>query len=71
MYYAFNKIKFNRKIANFIGKEGKKRVSKNHIRSFSHQMPGPDKDPFPSWKFIAFISGVGLYHQYVNQIKKD
>ena len=76
MYYAFNKIKFNRQIANFIGKEGKKRgsvINKNHnkiaTRSFSQQMPG--KDPFPSWKFIAFISSIGVYHQYVNQIKKE
>jgi hypothetical protein len=75
MNYAFNKIKFNRQVANFIGKEGRKKYSKN--RCFSQQISGkgsekgPEKDPFPSWKFIAFISGIGLYHQYVNQIKNE
>ena len=69
MNYAFNKIKFNRQVVNFIGKEGKKKYSKN--RYFSQQPSGPEKDPFPSWKFIAFITGIGIYHQYVNEIKRD
>jgi len=32
--------------------------------------PGPEKNPFPSWKFIAFISFIRFYHQYVRQIER-
>jgi hypothetical protein len=71
MNYAFNKIKFNRQVINFIGKEGKKQYNKTKNRYFSQQTSGPEKDPFPSWKFIAFITSIGLYHQYVNEIKRD
>jgi hypothetical protein len=71
MNYAFNKIKINRRVANFIGKEGKKKYNNTKNRYFSLKTSGPEKDPFPSWKFIAFISGIGLYHQYVNEIKRD
>jgi hypothetical protein len=61
MNFAVNKIKF------YISKINKS----NQINRYYSQQTPPEKDPFPSWKFIAFISGIGLYHQYVNQIKKQ
>ena len=64
MNFAVNKIKF------YISKSNKSNKSSIINRYYSQQTP-PEKDPFPSWKFIAFISGIGLYHQYVNQIKKQ
>jgi len=76
MNYAFNKIKFNRC---FIGKEGRKKysINKNYnkviSRPYSQQIPpnqDPNKPPFLSLKLIAIISGLGLYHQYVNQVKR-
>jgi hypothetical protein len=72
MNYAFNKIKFNKCC---IGKEGRKKysINKNYnkviSRPYSQQIP-PNKTPFPSWKLIVIISGLGLYHQYVNQVKR-
>jgi len=75
MNYAFNRIKFNRQVVSCIAKEGMKKYSKNNCknnnkivaRSYS-QHYGPEKDPFPSWKIIAFLSGLALYHQYKNNI---
>lgn len=72
MNYAFNRIKINRQVVSYIAKEGKKKYSNNNchnkiiIRKYSQQMPNsdPNNNPFPSWKIIAFLSAVGLYHQY-------
>lgn len=69
MNFAFNRIKFNRQVAHFIGKEGKKKIFHQRSLSFVNLNQKPEKDPFPSWKFIAFISSIGLYHQYIRQIK--
>lgn len=73
MNYAYNKIKFNRCFIwkkYFINKNYNKAIS----RPYSQQIPpnqDPNKNPFPSWKLIAIISGLGLYHQYVNQVKRS
>ena len=67
MNYAFNKIKFNKQVVSCLAAQGKKKynTNKNHnkiiTRNYSHN---PEKDPFPSWKIIAFLSGLGFYHQY-------
>jgi hypothetical protein len=81
MNYAFNKIKFNRQVVSYLAAQGKKKYTinqnKNHnkiiTRNYSQQIPNkdPDKDPFPSWTVIAILSGLGLYHQYKNQIKRE
>lgn len=69
MNYAFNRIKFNRQVVSYIAKEGKKKYSNNNshnkiiIRKYS-QHSDPNNNPFPSWKIIAFLSAIGLYHQY-------
>lgn len=69
MNYTFNKIKFNRQVVSCLAAQGNKKynTNKNHnkiiTRNYS-QNPDPEKNPFPSWKLIAFLSGLGLYHQY-------
>ena len=69
MNYAFNRIKFNKQVVSYLAAQGKKKynTNKNHnkmmIRTYSHNSD-PEKDPFPSWKFLAILSGLGLYHQY-------
>jgi hypothetical protein len=81
MNYAFNKIKFNRQVVSYLAAQGKKKYTINHnknhnkniTRNYSQQIPNkdPDKDPFPSWTVIGILSGLGLYHQYKNQIKRE
>ena len=67
MNFAVNKIRYNKSVIHFLTKEGKKKynitVSK---RSFSSESadPNPNGNQFPSWKLIAILSGLGVYHQY-------
>jgi hypothetical protein len=78
MNYAFNRIKFNKQVVSCLAAQGKKKYNTNKnynynktvTRSFSYS-PDPEKNPFPSWKLIAILSGIGLYHQYKNQIKRE
>ena len=67
MNYAFNRIKFNKQVVSYLAAQGKKKYNTNNnkmmIRTYSHNSD-PEKDPFPSWKFLAILSGLGLYHQY-------
>jgi hypothetical protein len=75
MNYAFNKIKFNRQVVSYLAAQGKKKynTNKNHnkiiIRNYSHNQ-GPEKDPFPSWKLLVFLSGLGIYHQYKTRVSR-
>jgi len=79
MNYAFNKIKFNKQIVRFVGKEGKKKLSINNkiiVRHYSQSSSGSDPEPDPEpnsgpdpWKTLCFLAAWGLYHQYLN--KKD
>jgi hypothetical protein len=67
MNFAINKIRYNKSVIHFLAKEGKKKYNK---RSFASQStpsrpnPNPDNNPFPSWKLIAVLSGLGIYHHY-------
>lgn len=63
MNFAVNKIRYNKSAIHFLAKQGKKKYNQ---RSFSTQgaNPEPDNNPFPTWKLIAILSGLGLYHQY-------
>jgi hypothetical protein len=75
MNYAFNKIKFNRQVVSYLAAQGKKKynTNKNHnkiiIRNYSHN-PDPEKDPFPSWKLLVILSGLGIYHQYRSRVSR-
>lgn len=71
MNFAVNKIRYNKSAVHFLAKEGKKKYNFiSNKRQFSVQNaspnPGsdPNPDPFPSWKIIAILSGLGMYHQY-------
>jgi hypothetical protein len=70
MNFAVNKIRYNKSAIHFLAKEGKKKYNHINKRQFSFQSanPGPNpeqnNDPFPSWKLIAILSGLGLYHHY-------
>jgi hypothetical protein len=75
MNYTFNRIKFNKQVVSYLAAQGKKKynTNKNHnkiiIRNYSHN-PDPEKDPFPSWKFLAILGGLGLYHQYKSRTNR-
>ena len=82
MNYVFNKIKFNKQIIRFVGKEGNKKLSINKkqinnkiiVRHYSQSSSGPKSDPDPNpgpdpWKTCCFLGLCALYHQYLN--KKD
>ena len=69
MNFAVNRIRYNKSAVHFLAKEGKKKynnVSKRHFsfQSASGSNQDPNPDPFPSWKIIAILSGLGMYHQY-------
>jgi hypothetical protein len=72
MNYVLNKIKFNRPVTRFFAKESKKKYNfqKNVVRYHSNS-PGkmPNNNPFPTWKILTFLCGLGLYHQYVRRDK--
>ena len=75
MNFVFNKIKFNKQVNRFVGKDGKiklvvnkKQVNKNHnkivVRSYaSEKGSDPDDDP---WKTLCFVGALGLYNHYLN-----
>ena len=65
MNFAVNKIRYNKLAIHFLSKEGVKKYSINK-RPFSSESadPNPNNNQFPSWKLIAILSGLGLYHQY-------
>lgn len=69
MNYAFNRIKFNRQVVSCIAKYGKKKYVNNHnkniIRRYSNEVP----ENQPSWKLLAFVCGLGLYHHYKRDVK--
>jgi hypothetical protein len=78
MNYVFNKIKFNKQIIGFVGKEGKKKLAINKkqinnkiiVRHYSQSSSGPNPNPGPDpWKTFCFLGLCALYHQYLN--KKD
>ena len=70
MNFAVNKIKFNKQIIRFIGKEGKKKLSINKqtnnnkfaVRHYSQQPLDPDPDN--QWKIIAILITGGFYNQF-------
>lgn len=76
MNFVFNKLKFNKQITRFVGKDGKIKqsmnkkllVNKNHnkivVRSYSSN-PGSDPDDDP-WKTLCFVGALGLYNHYLN-----
>jgi hypothetical protein len=73
MNFAINKIRYNKSAIHFLAKEGKKKYNvvankrqftSQRTPSGSRHNPEPDNDPFPSWKLIAILSGLGLYHHY-------
>ena len=80
MNYVFNKIKFNKQIIGFVGKEGKKKLAINKkqinnkiiVRHYSQSSSGPNPNPNSGpdpWKTFCFLGLCALYHQYLN--KKD
>ena len=67
MNFAINKIRYNKSVIHFLAKEGKKKYNKRPFTSQSTSSgpnPKPDNNPFPSWKLIAVLSGLGIYHHY-------
>lgn len=72
MNFAINKIRYNKSAIHFLAKEGKKKynVITNKRPFTSQSIPsGPNSNPnnnnqFPSWKLIAILSGLGIYHHY-------
>lgn len=67
MNFAVNKIRYNKSAIHFLSKEGKKKYNViTNKRPFSSEGadPDPNNNQFPSWKLIAILSGLGLYHQY-------
>lgn len=71
MNFAINKIRYNKSAIHFLAKEGKKKYNViTYKRQFTSQNtpsgpnPNPDNNPFPSWKLIAVLSGLGIYHHY-------
>ena len=65
MNFAINKIRYNKSAIHFLAKEGKKKYNNISKRPFSsHNYAEPNNNPFPSWKLIAILSGLGMYHQY-------
>lgn len=69
MNFAINKIRYNKSAIHFLAKESKKKYNNVSKRQFSFQNASgpnedPNQDPFPSWKLIAILSGLGLYHHY-------
>jgi hypothetical protein len=74
MNFVFNKIKFNKQVNRFVGKDGKikllinKKQVNNHnkivVRSYaSEKGAGPDDNP---WKTLCFVGALGLYNHYLN-----
>lgn len=61
MNFAVNKIRYNKSAIHFLAKEGKKKYNQ---RPFSSEGADPNPNQFPSWKIIAILSGLGLYHHY-------
>jgi hypothetical protein len=72
MNFAVNKIRYNKSAIHFLAKESKKKYNNVSKRQFSfqnassnpNQDPNQDPNQFPSWKLIAILSGLGLYHHY-------
>lgn len=64
MNFAINKIRYNKSAIHFFAKEGKKKYNNINKRQFSSHNAEPDNNPFPSWKLIAILSGLGIYHHY-------
>ena len=76
MNFAVNKIKFNKQIIRFLGKDGKKKQAINHnqiknnqinynkcaVRHYSHRPL--NHEPDHQWKFIVALISFGLYNQY-------
>lgn len=63
MNFVVNKIRYNKSAIHFLAKQGKKKYNQRQFSTPSAN-PEPDNNPFPSWKLIAILSGLGLYHQY-------
>ena len=73
-HFAINKIKFNKQVIRFLGKDGKKKqaIDYNHInkqtnnkyavRHYSQQPLDPEPDH--QWKFIIALISFGLYNQF-------
>lgn len=62
MNFAVNKIRYNKSAIHFLAKQGKKKYNQRQFSS-SNADPNPNNQ-FPSWKLIAILSGLGMYHQF-------
>jgi hypothetical protein len=75
MNFAINKIKFNKQITRFIGKDSKIKLSinKKHVnncnkiivRSYSQRSSSQKSNPDP-WKALFIAGALGLYNHYLN-----
>ena len=63
MNFAVNKIRYNKSVIHFLAKQSKQKYTKRFFGSESAD-PNPNGNQFPSWKLIAILSGLGMYHQY-------
>jgi hypothetical protein len=69
-----NKLKFNKQVNRFVGKDGKIKLSKNKkhinnfnkivVRSYSSEK-GSDPESGP-WKTLCFVGALGIYNHYLN-----
>jgi len=65
MNFTVNKIRYNKSAIHFLSKQGVKKYNViTNKRFFSSEDAEPDNNPFPSWKLIAILSGLGMYHHY-------
>jgi hypothetical protein len=65
MNFAVNKIRYNKSAIHFLSKQSKEKYNViTNKRPFSSEGADPNNNQFPSWKLIAILSGLGLYHHY-------
>lgn len=63
MNFAVNKIRYNKSAIHFLARKSKQKYNQRQFSSEGAD-PNPNPNQFPSWKIIAILSGLGLYHQY-------
>ena len=71
MNFAINKIKSNKQVIRFLGKDGKKKLAINKqvnnnkfaVRHYKSKLDF-DPDPDHQWKFIIALISFGLYNQF-------
>jgi hypothetical protein len=67
MNFVVNKIRYNKSAIHFLAKQSKQKynvITKKRLFSSESSNPDPNNNQFPSWKIIAILSGLGLYHHY-------